>query len=1659
MSNTRSVPGRWRSLLRALRVVVGCVLLTTCGTDSLAPRPPVRGDLDLGALLALREFPIAVDEIRIELRRSDESLAFDRTLTTADFQTGGTGYRVPIQVELNESPETFLLYAEVRAAGIVYYLVNSTVTATLGRTVTTEPITPTYVGPGANADSVRITLLPSITTPGVASVATAVVYEADAPVAGVPVEISTLDSALIDIQSTGFATASVTPSQTASGGYVITARTPTQLTSSATLTVVTASAGADSLEALSVTSQTAIVNQLVAAVPQVRVLDVNNAPLANVPVTFTVVSGGGTITGGSAITDSEGDAALSSWRVGQTAGANTVQATVAGVTPLLFTATGLPTTALTIAKISGDTQTDSAGRALAQPLVAEVRDSFANPIPGAAYSWAVSDGTIGSPTGTTNSQGRVSGTWTLGLAQASPTATLTSGPAQTIFAATVLFGQPTISLGWAGIPGVGIGLTASVTVTVNSAPTSTLAIALESSNTGLFTVSAPDTVYISSGQTSGSKTINGISAGSATLTASAVGYASGTLSVTVQNRQISLPTTLNVPYGQTSSLPIQLPAPAPAGGVTFAVASSDPTLVGVATPTVTIAAGGQTANATLNGVLPGPASVTVTNVAYETGTTAATTSASLNIVQTSVAINASFGGSITINFESNGAGAAAPAPGIPVTVTARNPACVSVQSPRTIPTGLVNVTSALAYGGSATLPCTDTVVVTATNLQPDSLVVSVAPLPTIALILGGGGSIGQRLEEAASLSLAVSNHGGTSVTLTSSDPAVAVLSSSPTVAGTGTLVIPILPGGTFASFYVQSVGALSASVTITATAPNFANGTLPVSVVTPGVEVVGVVGTTTTLSANIAFYAQVGLPNGQATGLSRVQNVTPGQGSPIVVTATSQFPAVGLIVDSTTSPTGAATGISVVREGNYYTTGSLPSPYGLALRPLTTGVDTVRVSIPGFTTMTTSGAGGISVIQPVLSVGVNAASIGSGLQTSGFVSLSAGNHGGASVTLTSGDPSSLLLSLFPDSVGSASVTQSLTNGQQSFSYYLQALDGATAPSISVIATEPRFVPDTVAVALVTPGIELQGVPGATTTLSGNFAYYAQVGTPNGPQTGLSTVQNRRAGGAPIVVSFTTSDTLVLRVVDSVTQPTGGTTGTAPLRPGFYYTPASGPATAGIAGRPMGAGDDTLRVSAPGFTVQSASGLRVVTVSQPTLDVSVNYTEVGSGLVEGGFVSLSATSHGGASVTLTSSDPSKILLDTLPNGPGHTTIVKPLANGQGGFSYYLQALEGQTGGVTVTATEPRFATDSVRMTAVTPGVELQAVPGSLTTLSPDANIYAQIGVLNGQLTGLARVQNTRGGASGPVTVTFTATPASVATIIDSLNTPVGAATGTARIPRGFYYTPPQPPANGGIALHPVLNGSVTVTVAVPGFTTATVSGSRIMTISQPGISLSVSYPQVGSGLQEGANGSLGASNHGGVIVTLVSSDPSVFRLSRTPDSAGTASIQITVPNGQTFFSYFAQGVEGATGTPTITATASGFTNGTVSEQVITPALEVQGLSPTLAAAAANQDFYAQVGIGNGQLTGLARVQNVRGGAPSPVTVTFVSSTPGVGTLVTTAGSNATRTANIIPQFYYTPTSMASGGVSFDPVAPGQTTVRATAPGFTPMAAATRSVTVQ
>jgi hypothetical protein len=112
---------------------------------------------------------------------------------------------------------------------------------------------------------------------------------------------------------------------------------------------------AASIEANSSTTIGAAPGTAVAEVPSVIVRDASNNPLSGVSVTFAVTAGGGSITGGHAVSNASGVATVGSWTLGTAGGTNTLTATTGGLAPITFTAQGADPCDITVAHTLGTT--------------------------------------------------------------------------------------------------------------------------------------------------------------------------------------------------------------------------------------------------------------------------------------------------------------------------------------------------------------------------------------------------------------------------------------------------------------------------------------------------------------------------------------------------------------------------------------------------------------------------------------------------------------------------------------------------------------------------------------------------------------------------------------------------------------------------------------------------------------------------------------------------------------------------------------------------------------------------------------------------------------------------------------------------------------------------------------------------------------------------------------------------------------------------------------------------------------------------------------------------------------------------------------------------------------------------------------------------------
>lgn len=183
------------------------------------------------------------------------------------------------------------------------------------------------------------------------------------------------------------------------------------------------------LQIQSGSGQVANAGTVVPLLPTVRALDAGGAPLAGVSVTFSVIEGGGSVTGAVAVTDAAGQAAPLAWALGLTPGTNQLSATAPGVPAVTFTATGVPGTPATLADETAGPLTAFLGNFLvSRPRVA-LRDAQGAPVAGApvVFDVVAGDGQVFGGTTVTDANGRAEAlAWRLGQAGVTQTLRVTT---------------------------------------------------------------------------------------------------------------------------------------------------------------------------------------------------------------------------------------------------------------------------------------------------------------------------------------------------------------------------------------------------------------------------------------------------------------------------------------------------------------------------------------------------------------------------------------------------------------------------------------------------------------------------------------------------------------------------------------------------------------------------------------------------------------------------------------------------------------------------------------------------------------------------------------------------------------------------------------------------------------------------------------------------------------------------------------------------------------------------------------------------------------------------------------------------------------------------------------------------------------------------------
>ena len=768
------------------------------------------------------------------------------------------------------------------------------------------------------------------------------------------------------------------------------------------------------------------------------------------------------------------------------------------------------------------------------------------------------------------------------------------------------------------------------------------------------------------------------------------------------------------------------------------------------------------------------------------------------------------------------------------------------------------------------------------------------------------------------------------VTLTVSDPGKALLSLDPQTLGRPSLAVPMLYQST--AIYVQSLAG-SGSVDITASADSYATGKTTVSLVPSGFAWVTPAATPFAPYAQDPKVAPYALDPANLAAFAS-QSVRPGLTG-----------AVTLQISDATVANLSANALPLAAFGN-----------SQSVKITSAGGGDAQIGIaqpPGFVQPT--GRGPLRLKVPRPSIAFGPVTITRNTQVTLPFSLSSpASSIKPDVTFTSGDPSKLLLSTNRFNLGGPSATVSYQGTSANGSYapvYLNALDGPVDVKLS--ASAPGLVDSSLIVAMGDTPIALIGGSGSTA---------ATTNLQQDPlQLGISTANGLtlRPGLDPIPVAINSSN---------------GDVATVPTYPILNSLTNSAPFWLKL----LSAGETDLTLVPPaGFVAALPNAGRTLHVTVRSPSFVIPDFVLGRDLEAAVTMSVQNGTYNVPSdvdATLTSSDPSKVLLSADPAMPGVAVLKVHFVGGSGTTrTVYVQALD-QSGQVSIAIAASGYSTTTTKV-ALAP-----------TTFVPDQTS------LTARLT------------SGSALLRFYpvpfVTPASYYSNrlqfrpgVPSFS--VMAASSDSNVATVSPTTVAWPVASQelDVTVRPVATGSAAVMLTVPDPYIA--PAPVPITVMGGNLSISASSLSVGKNL-ETQMGIYGDGFQNSVRVTVRSTDPSRVLVSGSPSAAGQASVDLVSQPGQQLVAYV-QALSDS-GSVNLVVSAAGYLDATTTVQLSPSAVILSGQQQnrTLTPLSAPLSFQANLALLNGSTSYSPTVQALRPGAP-PVTVQASLSDPAIGAI--------------------------------------------------------------
>lgn len=575
------------------------------------------------------------------------------------------------------------------------------------------------------------------------------------------------------------------------------------------------------------------------------------------------------------------------------------------------------------------------------------------------------------------------------------------------------------------------------------APAGGVTINLSSDNTNVATV--PATVTFFAGAVSAIVPVTGVTSGSATIQASALPtIANTTATVTVSNAGgITLLSGGAVPVGQSAPLSVILSSPTSAP-VYVTLSSSNPSVLTVTPQTVLIGGGSQVPVLTpqVTGVSVGTAAIIASAPNYPLSSIPMTVFIGAAFVPASLTITGPTSANLTLQLSSP-----APPGGLTINLSSDNTSVATVPATVTFAANATTVTVPVTGAAAGTTTIHASALPTIPDTTAAITVLNADGTPAGPSSGGSGGtssgasggitlnniSVGQNLEAIIVITLPpAAAASGLTLTLTSSDPTKLTLATAGGEAGSGSLTVNVPANFGLFGVWAQAL-ASSGSVTVTASAEGYTSATSTVTLTPSAFVLVGPQSGVSSITTNEGLNTSLTVESVELDSSFNVLGEQPVAGGVSVnVNVTSSNPSVGTIASSPVTFQGgdetASTQFNAAGSGVTTLTASVPTGFSTPAQganSLTVTVSSEKLTAPGNIT-----------------VGKNLETVYDSNGNPLVFGLNGVTSSAGEMTITSNNPSLLLLSASPDGAvaGSASITLNVAKGvSYSPAFYVQAL--------------------------------------------------------------------------------------------------------------------------------------------------------------------------------------------------------------------------------------------------------------------------------------------------------------------------------------------------------------------------------------------------------------------------------------------------------------------------------------------------------------------------------------------------------------------------------------------------------------------------------------------